>query len=147
MRLFRFGPLLLFSLVLGVAAGCTRSDRTPVHPARGQVFYDGRAIPHALVTLHPVGASEKDTPKPRGTVDKDGRFVLTTYEAGDGAPAGEYGVTVEWWLSKTAPGTPEGDSPPPSNHLPARYARVESSRLRVRIEPGNNEIPHIHLSR
>jgi len=86
MRLFRFGPLLLFSLVLGVAAGCTRSDRTPVHPARGQVFYDGRAIPHALVTLHPLGASEKDTPKPRGTVDKDGRFVLTTSKQGTALP-------------------------------------------------------------
>jgi hypothetical protein len=72
---------------------------------------------------------------------------LTTYDQGDGAPAGDYGVTVEWWLSSATARTPEGDSRPPTNRLPARYARVETSKLRVRIAAETNQIPVIQLSK
>jgi hypothetical protein len=140
-------------LILGVAAlalsvaGCGGECRKPVFPANGQVLYDGKPIPHALVTLHPLDPADKDAARPHGKVDKDGNFVLTTYDANDGAPAGEYAVTVEWWLTSATARTPEGDSPPPTNRLPARYARPETSKLRVRIEEGGNQIPLIKLSR
>ena len=41
--------------------------------------------------------------KPVATVAEDGTFTLTMYAAGDGAPEGEYGVTVDW-QKKAAPG-------------------------------------------
>jgi hypothetical protein len=81
--------------------------------------------------------------KPRGQVEADGTFTLTTYEAGDGAPAGEYQVTVEWWLASGKP----GDDRPPANRLPARYARAETSKLTARIEPGTNRLAAIELKR
>ncbi|MFO0951873.1 MAG: hypothetical protein U0835_12120 [Isosphaeraceae bacterium] len=34
--------------------------------------------------------------RPSGKVSEDGTFQLTTYEAGDGAPAGEYTATLQW---------------------------------------------------
>src|SRR5262249_11350694 len=137
-------------------------SREPVYPAQGHVFFNGKPVPHALVTLHPLGAqpqgaqpqgvqpqnaADKKPPRPHGTAGEDGRFTLTTYQSGDGAPAGEYGVTVECWLTNARAGTREGDSPPPTNRLPARYGRVETSGLRVRIEQGDNQIPTIKLSR
>jgi hypothetical protein len=140
------------SLCLGLAAGCGASDREPVFPARGQVFFGGKPVPHAQVTLHPLvrqpqAGSDNESPRPHGTAGTDGRFTLTTYQSGDGAPAGEYGVTVECWLTTARAGMGEGNSPPPTNRLPARYSRITTSGLRVRIEPGDNQIPTIKLSR
>jgi hypothetical protein len=147
MRLLRHAPLLILALLVGLVAGCGSSDRKPVFAAEGRIVFDGKPIPHALVTLHPLNPSDRESPRPHGSVTKDGTFVLTTYDAGDGAPAGEYGVTVEWWLTNATARTGEGDSPPPTNRLPGRYARVETSKLRVRIEEGANQLPIIQLSR
>jgi hypothetical protein len=41
-----------------------------------------------------VENSDPNAIKPRGFVDRDGAFVVFTHAAGDGAPAGEYVVTV-----------------------------------------------------
>jgi hypothetical protein len=143
MRVAVSGYWLLSFLALA-ASGCgARDERLPVYPARGQVLYEGKPIPHAFVVLHPLEVPDVSFPRPRGTVQEDGSFVLETYGTRDGAPAGEYAVTVEWWLSD-AEGSPDA---PPTNRLPARYARTESSGLRVRVEAEDNEIPTIPLSR
>src|SRR5215475_11519546 len=86
-------------LLACLCSACAKSDRTSVYPARGQVLFEGEPTPHALVVLHPVSAENKETPRPQGKVDADGAFTLSTYDAGDGAPAGEYVVTVQWLLS------------------------------------------------
>jgi len=147
MRLLRHAPLLILALLIGLVAGCGSSDRKPVFATEGRILFDGKPIPHALVTLHPLDASDHASPRPHGSVTKDGNFVLTTYDAGDGAPAGEYGVTVEWWLTNATARTGEGHSPPPTNRLPGRYAKVETSKLRVRIDERANQLPLIQLSR
>src|SRR5262245_26228369 len=78
-------------------AGCG-ADGPPLHPVTGKVLVDGKPAEHATVTFHPAGGGA-DAPKPRATVKADGSFALTTHTTGDGAPAGEYAVTVEWWLT------------------------------------------------
>jgi hypothetical protein len=52
----------------------------------------------ALVVFHPTDpAFEKQIGgKPLATVRPDGSYTMTTYAPDDGAPEGEYGVTVEW---------------------------------------------------
>jgi hypothetical protein len=52
----------------------------------------------ALVVFHPLGDEfeRRVGGKPLGKVSADGSFTLTTYDPDDGAPEGEYGVTVEW---------------------------------------------------
>ena len=66
--------------------------------------------------------------RPTGQVDKDGKFTLTTFAANDGAPAGDYEVTVEWWVSK--------NDKPAVNRLPARYRQPERSGLRATVAGG-----------
>ena len=73
--------------------------------------------------------------------------MLTSYATHDGAYAGEYRVTVEWWLTRATAKTPEGSNLPPTNRLPARYSKVETSGLLARIEPGTHELPTFHLTR
>ena len=147
MRFLHITSLAIVPFLVVLTAGCGRSDRRPVYPSQGRVFYDGKPIPHALVVLHPLNSAEKEALRPHAKVGDDGQFVLGTYEPGDGAPAGEYAVTVEWWLSAAKAGTREGDGPPPANRLPARYSQPATSGLRVHIQPGDNQLPVLKLSR
>lgn len=132
---------------LGLAAltltGCGGSEN-PVHPVRGQVLFEGKPTPHALVVLHPINGP-KDAPRPRALVAEDGTFRVGTYAEGDGAPPGEYAVTVEWLLTSARKGV-DSDAPP-SNRLPVRYAAAKTSGLRIVVEPGDNEAPPLNLKR
>ena len=67
--------------------------------------------------------------------DTTGAFKLTTYDANDGAPAGEYVVTVVYEPSDSPLMRPKGKKP----EVPATYAKPESSPLRAKVEahPGN----------
>jgi hypothetical protein len=122
---------------------CARSGRKPVFPVQGQVLVKGRPAARAQVTFHPVEGSGPDTVRPVGHVDERGRFRLTTYAEGDGAPEGEYRVTVQWFLAtRTRGGADDYQS---VNYLPARYGRAETSGLRATVTRGDNNLPTIEL--
>src|SRR5262245_21130858 len=94
-------------------------QRPPAYPVAGQVFYQGKPTPGAVVVFHPVGANETSTPRPSGQVQADGSFGLTTYLPGDGAPEGEYLVAITWFDAKAKLNLQTGEV---ANRLPARYA-------------------------
>lgn len=124
--------LLSVCLVLA-SGGCRPSqqhERLPVYPVRGQVFYQGRPAVGALVRLHPLPPTPTPPFLPRGLVGADGSFTLTTYDPGDGAPAGDYAVSLDWRRKHTEEESEEGLS-----LLPARYCRPETSGLQVTIRP------------
>jgi hypothetical protein len=147
LRYARFGgraAALLLALAVLTVSGCGRGNRLPSFPVRGQVFYQGRPAREALVIFHPVATGEEFAEvRPTGRVEADGSFTLTTYRANDGAPAGEYHVTIDW-REHTAP--VEG-APPGRSLLPPRYANPQSSQLHVRIREGTNELEPFKLSR
>ncbi len=90
---------LLFAILTSVlVAGCSGNGKPVTLPVKVTISYKGQPAPGALVVLHPVNeAREKEIGgKPFGTVKDDGTLSITTYEDGDGAPEGEYGVTVQW---------------------------------------------------
>src|SRR5262245_11865951 len=85
------------TVLLVAVAGCSSgSERVPVFPVRGQVFYQSKPAVGAVVILNPQDASlgERLPMRPNGKVEADGSFQITTYETNDGAPAGEYKVTI-----------------------------------------------------
>src|SRR5262245_38294847 len=83
------------ALAVGALGGCGGA-RTTVYPVTGQVLVKGKPADGAFLVFHPTGGGHKDTPRPYATADAGGTFRLTTYESGDGAPAGSYRVTVVW---------------------------------------------------
>ena len=108
--------LVFLALPAACLFGCgDREGRRPVYPAQGRLTYQGRPTPFAQVTLHPLNPADKDAPHPAATVNEDGTFILTTYTVHDGAPEGEYGVSVQWWLSPARKGAREGDDAPATN--------------------------------
>ncbi|HEV3444812.1 MAG TPA: hypothetical protein VG099_09225, partial [Gemmataceae bacterium] len=90
----------LVPVVAVVCAGCSRSGPA-LYAVRGKVLFEGQPARGATLVLHPLGNSGANAIKPRAFVDRDGGFEVFTYAAGDGAPAGEYAVTV---LGRIGPG-------------------------------------------
>lgn len=120
-------------------------NRVSVYPAHGRVLFDEQPVPGATVLLEPALTVEPRFPRPQGVVKDDGTFALSTYGKDDGAPAGEYKVLVQWFI-KTDNADDDG-APLPTNYLPPRYGRFESSGLQVRIAPTDNQIPAFKLTR
>src|SRR5438034_11414590 len=76
--------------------GVSTARRQPTHPVRGRIYFDGSPAPGAHVVFQQVDGENGRTTRADALVDADGSFVLSTYKANDGAPAGEYKVTVAW---------------------------------------------------
>lgn len=127
-------------IAVAAASGCG-SNEPKLHPASGKILIDNTPPEHATVVFHPASGGDPDRPKPHGKVAADGTFTLTTYAAGDGAPAGDYLVTVELWLT-----TGRGDEGPKSR-LPTKFAKPETSGLKATIAEGPNELQTFVLKR
>lgn len=125
---------IVHPVVLAIAvSGCHKQadDRLPVFPTRGKVFYRGKPADGALVQLHPLNLDKPLPFNPRARVSPDGTFALTTYDGHDGAPAGEYAVSVDWRRKLSDDETEEG-----ARLLPIRYSHPDTSGLRVQIHAG-----------
>jgi hypothetical protein len=130
-------------LGLTTCLGCGKqSARAPVVPVHGRVLWQGKPLAHALVVLHPQNKAELGALRPVAHADDGGSFELTTYEDGDGAPVGDYAVTVEWRRLARAE-----DKDPPRNELPNRYSRPDSTPLHLTIDKGTSELPALELKR
>jgi hypothetical protein len=131
------------ALVLMIWAGYSYATRDPsklsVYPVTGKVLLDGTAPEGAAVVLHPLDDSL--TIRPRGVVGADGTFRLTTYLPSDGAPIGEYKLTVQWNKSVDVDGEPV----PGPNLLPAELARPESTTFKVAVQSGKNELAPLEI--
>jgi hypothetical protein len=130
----RLLPLLITGLVsLGASACGSDDNRKPTFPVTGSLLIDQKPGEHATVIFHPVSNEPGEVVKPRGKVRNDGTFTLTTYAENDGAPVGEYQVTVELWLA----GRPDEG---PTSRLPAKLAKPESSGLKATIKNEPNAL-------
>ena len=113
------------------ATGCGRSDRIDVYPVEGSVLYQGKPAVGAFVTFHP-NRPEIENRISAATVGDDGKFRLSTYNPNDGAPAGEYRVTVVW------PSIVNGR--PVDDRLNGNYADVKTTSLEATVTSGSNQL-------
>ena len=135
--------IVLFLLPLA-SAGCgSKVSRLPTHPVEGFVQFEGRPLPGAFIVLHPKGLADKKVLPAHAKTDAAGKFKASTYDANDGAIAGEYSVTVEYQeLVKTDDGIVAGP-----NLLPPKYASASTTDVTIRIAEGDNKLPVINLTR
>jgi hypothetical protein len=137
----RFAAIVLTGGACVASAGCSEApSRVPVFPAKGSITFKGQPIPGALVTLNPKAPAE-NVPTPRANVGKDGAFVISTFEGGDGAPAGDYVVTVKWYR----PIKQGADVVAGPNVIPPKYGRPETSDKLITIAAGDNNLAPISL--
>ncbi|MES2792964.1 MAG: carboxypeptidase-like regulatory domain-containing protein [Planctomycetota bacterium] len=146
LKLPRIAALFCFALVCG--CGSPEYETVPTHPVSGQITVNGVPAKGAIVRLHPQAPQPgaKYPLLPSGRTNEAGEYQLTTFEGSDGAPPGEYVVTVEWpdpaWRP---PGG--GMPPPPPDRLKGRFASPKSSTIKTTIEEGENEMTPIVLEK
>lgn len=135
--------LLFFASAFAGLVGCGSGqdpNRLPTFPASGQISFQGKPVPGAFIVLHPKGANSSDeVVRPRAQVKDDGTFELTSYETGDGAPAGDYVLTVQWHKFVKH----GNDVAPGPNVLPRIYASPDKSPVTVKIAEGPNQLAPI----
>lgn len=127
------------AVLLTCLAGCDGSHQTTLYPVAGTLTVSGQPAANAMVAFHPLDQAGSQTALPVASTGPDGTYRLMTYAAGDGAPAGEYAVTVVW----------PDDSQPwdecaeevTHDRFKGRYADPARSPWRVTVGPGANEVP------
>jgi hypothetical protein len=110
------------------------------YPLAGVVTYKGKPLAGATVRFY-----RKSTTKTRlwdyvadGLTAADGTLAVSTYTAFDGIPAGEYVVSV------VATGGYDSGEVELVNKLPAKYAKPETTPLKVVLKEGENKL-HLEL--
>ncbi|QDV39436.1 hypothetical protein [Tautonia plasticadhaerens] len=130
----RWFQALAVCVGLGVA-GCSSGDGEATYPVSGRVVVGGEPAAGAFLVFHPTsGSVPAEAGRPAAQVRSDGSFDLTTFDESDGAPAGDYAVTVEW--RKLIHNGAEAVAGP--NVVPAEYGRPESTPLKVTVVEGEN---------
>lgn len=124
-----WAPVACTALVL---AGCNHRDYgVETFPVTGLVCVDGAPTAQVSVTLHRVGGMDKKTPTVSATISKeDGSFAISTFEDGDGVPAGDYVATFTW-----AEFNPISRSMGPDK-LKGKYNDPDQSQFKVSVAPG-----------
>jgi hypothetical protein len=147
---FPMGMLACAALLLSSLAGCTQGPpKEAVFPVHGQLLFDKEPATGAVVWLNPVNLLDEKDPKvlaetlrPRGIVQEDGSFEVSTYGTNDGAPPGKYLISIHWTKS-TGHGDDGGQSLLPPSYQDPRTAGLPM--IEVKREP--NMLPPFRLSR
>jgi len=119
--------------ILLTAMGCGKQDRPPVFPVSGQVTWKGAPATGATIVFHPGGNRDPKSIRSHAVVGLDGNYRLTTYASQDGAPTGEYVVTI-FWPGKRDAGVPDDgtDSGIP-DQLKGAYRDPLATKLRATV--------------
>ncbi len=122
--------------------GCQQDESLPATtPVKGSVAFQNQPAIGAVVVFHKVDGSILDG-MPSATVGADGTFELTSYKPGDGAPPGEYEVSISW-AEKTSGTSSDPEFGP--EKLPAKYQDEKQSGLKVIVGDSSIELPPFQL--
>jgi hypothetical protein len=129
---------LLATLAL---CGCIESLEPQIparHPVQGKVVYRGQPASGFRVTFHPLQDIGELKFAPAAITEKDGSFRVRSYEPDDGAPQGEYAVTLEWPDHLIQADDP--DPKPEVDRLRGAYSDPQRTKIKVTVSAGPNEL-------
>ena len=118
---------LVAVLVLGTSllTGCGGgADRPAMVPVSGTVNYNGSPVEGATVTFAAGTSARSST----GVTDSSGKFKLTTFDTNDGAPVGEYIVTIAKFEAEAGVDSAAGSSPEKMQEMMAKQGALMSGK-------------------
>ena len=124
--LFSAGFILLLS-------GCQGTESSSALPYEGEVKINGKPISGAMVVFHSKNTGDQMV-SPSGTTDGTGKFRLTSNKEFDGAPAGDYAVTITWFKPVTTGNKVREEDGIVRNYLPAYLANPQTSGLVASVQ-------------
>jgi Carboxypeptidase regulatory-like domain len=131
-----------------VLTGCSNSSRPPTYPVTGTVTSQGKPVAGAAITFVPTGNEGEAA---SAITDSEGKYALTTWQAGDGARPGQYRVKVSKQEQKTVDPSKmvknlsieeeqkiyvenTNPAPPPKSLIPSKYENDQTSGLTHTVE-------------
>ena len=87
-----FLHLVFCTVILGCAEESSFKSPVPVFPTSGKIVYQGKPLAGIILIFHSTDVNQKI--KSQATTDNDGKFVATTFKTADGAPEGDYTITL-----------------------------------------------------
>lgn len=130
--------LCVLCCCLGLASCSKKYGDHPPHPVSGRVLVNGEPAKGAQVVFHHLGDWGEKSIVPQAYTADDGKFALSTYGVGDGAPAGDYQVVVRW------PAYRRGRNVGP-DRLDGKFSKPDTSGLTAHVDAGNNDLPPFDL--
>ena len=133
--MLRFSLSLLVCVAVMVAlTGCAPTNDVGAAKVTGAVTYNGNPVEGATVSFVPSGEGGKMA---AGTTDAQGKFTLTTVQAGDGAVPGAYQVAI----SKVEGSASSGEI---QTEEEARAAAMPGSPGPVAVKEAKDLLPAIY---
>ncbi len=139
---------ITFSLLMTIAGCGSGSNVPPVYPVSGLVTFDGKPMAGGgSIAFIPLGGQTGKTAG--GTIDKEGRYTLSTHGEDDGSMAGEFRVVITQEVVGEPESVPDGSglTPKPVESVPAAerigkvYSDYDKSPLTANVEAKSfNEI-------
>jgi hypothetical protein len=143
LRIQHFGVLAAVAMV--GTSGCSNSDK-PAYPVEIEVFVQGKPANGATVVLHPVGTTDPNVPLPSGKVDAAGTVKLSTFAQDDGAPPGDYTITVEWREERIVTIGSDKVREFSADKLKGKYRKTDAPTTpRATIQKQPNKLPPLQL--
>jgi hypothetical protein len=127
-------------VLAALVSGC--GDKGPrLYPVKGMVRLNGEPAKDVNIMFTPVTLPEGDaTPlSPAAVTDEEGRFQLMSFKPGDGAPAGDYKVTIIYPMNRYNKHLSGID------RLKGKFADPKTSGLTAKVEPTSNDLPPFDL--
>jgi hypothetical protein len=131
---------ILWCCVMASLTGCQKAPPPQAFRVEGRLFIDNNLASHACIAFHPVDHEKSQGRCPVAMTKQDGSFELTTYTLHDGAPEGDYAVTVTWLYNSILVDECEGLDLLQHDRLRGKYADPQTSTLQVTILPQENYI-------
>ncbi|MCI0463581.1 MAG: hypothetical protein L0Z62_42135 [Gemmataceae bacterium] len=143
----RGGLRVVVALLALTLVSCGGPDFHKVYPVKGKVLVNGQPAGDCLIYLNRT--FDDNHPRrvtPYAVTDENGAFQITSYITQDGAPEGEYVVTIEWReRSGLLKNNYEG-----IDRLDGAYAKVEKTKPRpefvVKVGRQPLELPPFNLT-
>src|SRR5262245_15278033 len=100
-RLSLCGLALVLTGIAGCGTPAPKEQRDPGFKVTGRLLINGKPEESILVSLVRTSppdpsATTSKTITPGAQTNSDGNFSIGTYELGDGAPNGDYVMTIQW---------------------------------------------------
>ena len=132
--------LAVRAVLLGIlaleAVGCGEpqmGNRKETAPVVGQIVVDGAPPSSPIkVMCHPVNGMDQENPSVSWCMTgEDSKFEISTYEAGDGVPPGDYKLTFLWGTMNVVSMSYGGP-----DKLGGRYDDPEESEFEFTVQAG-----------
>ena len=129
--------VVLLEAAFLLSIGCRQQSQDEIFAVEGVLMVNGVPAANASLAFHPLNPG-LNTRCPVARTDSRGRFHLTTHSDFDGAPAGDYAVTIVWPDEFGVADECSCSDPLHHDRLRGLYANADQSEFRITVQRSAN---------